>query len=63
MRVEAGEKRVFLPELINAINDMGLHVYIEEGYGSRLGYTFDSSAVLKRFIAVAGKKHLLKTWF
>jgi alanine dehydrogenase len=42
MRVEAGEKRVFLPELINAINDMGLHVYIEEGYGSRLGYTFDS---------------------
>ena len=42
MRGEAGEKRVFLPELINAINDMGLHVYIEEGYGSRLGYTFDS---------------------
>lgn len=41
MVVETGEKRVFLPEFVEFLNSIGLHVYIEEGYGSRLGYTFD----------------------
>ncbi len=41
MKQEAGEKRVFLPEFIQFLADAGLQVYIEEGYGSRLGYTFD----------------------
>lgn len=41
MQVEAGEKRVFLPEFVEFLINIGLHVYIEEGYGSRLGYTFD----------------------
>ncbi len=40
MKQEAGEKRVFLPEFIQFLADAGLQVYIEEGYGSRLGYTF-----------------------
>lgn len=40
MRQESGEKRVFLPEFIQFIARLGAKVYIEEGYGSRSGYTF-----------------------
>ncbi|HAV77730.1 MAG TPA: alanine dehydrogenase [Anaerolineae bacterium] len=40
MKVEAGEKRVFLPEFIQFIANLGVKVYIEEGYGSRSGYSF-----------------------
>jgi alanine dehydrogenase len=40
MRQEAGEKRVFLPEFIQLIASLGAKVYIEEGYGSRSGYSF-----------------------
>jgi alanine dehydrogenase len=41
MRNEAGEKRVFLPEFIQFLSNLGLKVYIEDGYGSRSGYTFE----------------------
>jgi len=41
MKVEAGEKRVFLPEFIQFIARLGAKVYVEEGYGSRSGYTFE----------------------
>ena len=41
MKQEAGEKRVFLPDFIQFMADLGLQVYIEEGYGSRQGYTFE----------------------
>ena len=41
MMKEAGEKRVFLPEFIRFLAEQGLTVYIEEGYGSRSGYSFD----------------------
>jgi len=40
MRNEPGEKRVFLPEFIQFIANLGVKVYVEEGYGSRSGYTF-----------------------
>ncbi|MDQ2692754.1 MAG: alanine dehydrogenase [Chloroflexota bacterium] len=40
MMQEPGEKRVFLPEFIQFIAGLGVKVYIEEGYGSRSGYTF-----------------------
>lgn len=40
MMHEAGEKRVFLPEFIQSIAGLGAKVYVEEGYGSRSGYTF-----------------------
>ncbi|MDX1379009.1 MAG: hypothetical protein R3307_09185 [Anaerolineales bacterium] len=40
MVVEAGEKRVFLPEFIQFIANLGAKVYVEEGYGSRSGYSF-----------------------
>ncbi len=41
MMQESGEKRVFLPEFIQFLAGLGLQVFIEEGYGSRLGYTFE----------------------
>lgn len=41
MRVEGGEKRVFLPVFTQYLAGLGLKVYLEEGYGSRLGYSLD----------------------
>jgi len=41
MMNESRELRVFLPEFIQQIASLGLKVYVEEGYGSRSGYTFD----------------------
>ena len=39
MELEPGEKRVFLPDFIQRMTDLGLRVMIEEGYGSRLGFS------------------------
>ncbi|TFH33787.1 MAG: alanine dehydrogenase, partial [Anaerolineales bacterium] len=41
MRNEAGEKRVFLPEFVQYLSNLGMKVYIEEGYGARSGYTYE----------------------
>jgi alanine dehydrogenase len=41
MRKESGEKRVFLPEFIQYLVNLDVEVFIEEGYGSRSGLTFD----------------------
>ena len=40
MHKEIGERRVFLPELIQFLARFA-DVYVEEGYGSRLGFSFD----------------------
>jgi alanine dehydrogenase len=40
MMKEHGEKRVFLPEFIQYLTSTGATVYIEEGYGSRSGFSF-----------------------
>ena len=41
MMNEAGEKRVFLPEFIQYIASLGVKVYVEEGYGSRSGFSIE----------------------
>ncbi len=41
MMKEPGEKRVFLPEFVQHLANAGLNVYVEEGYGSRSGFSFD----------------------
>ena len=38
MEQEVGEKRVFLPDFIQRMADLGFQVMIEEGYGSRSGF-------------------------
>ena len=40
MRKEPGEKRVFLPDFIQMLTHFA-DVYLSEGYGSRLGFSFD----------------------
>ena len=42
MMKEPSEKRVFLPDFIQYLTRLGATIYIEEGYGSRSGYSFDS---------------------
>lgn len=42
MRQEPGEKRVFLPAFIQFVAGLGVKVYVEDGYGSRSGYTFEN---------------------
>ena len=39
MKHEAGEKRIFLPEFIKQLLALGFAICIEEGYGSRLGFS------------------------
>jgi len=41
MQNEAGEKRVFLPEFIHHLVELGAEVYIEDGYGARSGFMFE----------------------
>ena len=41
MQQEAGEKRVFLPEFIHYLVELGAQVFIEEGYGSRSGFIYE----------------------
>ncbi len=41
MQKEPAEKRVFLPEFIQFLTTLKVSVYLEEGYGSRSGYTYD----------------------
>ena len=50
MGKEKGERRVFLPDFVQQMMALGAHIYLEEGYGSSLGYNFaeyrQSSAML-----------------
>jgi len=41
MNKETGEVRVFLPEFVHGIAQRGMEIYIEDGYGSRSGYSFE----------------------
>ncbi|HSO26911.1 MAG TPA: hypothetical protein VLS48_02495 [Anaerolineales bacterium] len=41
MMKEAGEKRVFLPEFVEYLTTLGAEAYLSEGYGSRLGLTYE----------------------
>jgi alanine dehydrogenase len=40
MMKEPGELRVFLPEFVQYLSKLGASLYIEEGYGSRSGFSF-----------------------
>jgi len=39
MQKEPSEKRVFLPEFIQYLASKNISIYLEEGYGSRSGFT------------------------
>ena len=42
MKKEHGELRVFLPEFIQWLAGLGMKIFIEEGYGSKSGFTFEN---------------------
>lgn len=42
MQNEPAERRVFLPEFIQFLANLNVAVYLEDGYGSRSGLTFDN---------------------
>jgi len=50
MMKEEGEKRVFLPEFIQFLVSHGLTVFVEDGYGSRSGYTYSDYQQGNRFV-------------
>ncbi len=52
MNKELSERRVFLPAFIQALSRLA-NIYIEEGYGSRSGFTFDDFQ--------QGNNHVFKT--
>ncbi|MFC1879712.1 alanine dehydrogenase, partial [Chloroflexota bacterium] len=41
MRVEAGERRCYLPEYIDRLEKLGAHVALEYGYGAKMGFSQD----------------------
>lgn len=41
MQKEPAERRVFLPEFIQFLTTLNISICLEEGYGSRSGFTFD----------------------
>ncbi len=41
MNVESGEKRDFLPDFIAHLEKVGAEVFLEEGYGSKMGIGFE----------------------
>lgn len=56
MMKESGEKRVFLPELIHILLDSNVEIFIEEGYGSRSGLTFDDYRRGEEAVRMASRK-------
>jgi alanine dehydrogenase len=60
MMKEPGEKRVFLPEFIQALAHLGVKVYIEEGYGSRSGYTFEDYKVASKRVFEGNRQQVFQ---
>jgi alanine dehydrogenase len=56
MHKEAGEKRVFLPDFVRSIASLGVRIHIEEGYGSRSGYSFENYKRANPLIHLASKE-------
>ena len=58
MREEPGEKRVFLPDFIQRLTDIGFEVFLEEGYGNPLDFYFDDYELWLRISERYELKHV-----
>ncbi len=56
MHKEPGEKRVFLPAFVQFVAGLGVNIQIEEGYGSRSGYSFEDYKLANPLIHLASKE-------
>jgi len=57
MIIESGEKRVFLPDFIHFLVSKGAIINLEEGYGSRSGYTFDDYKAGNLQVHMCSREH------
>ncbi|MBE0410448.1 MAG: alanine dehydrogenase [Anaerolineales bacterium] len=60
MMKEPGEKRVFLPEFIQSLAQQGVTVFLEEGYGSRSGYTFEDYKVASKHVLEGSRQKVFQ---
>lgn len=58
MQNEAGEKRVFLPEFVQHIAELGIQVYIEDGYGARSGLMYPDYKQANPDIHLCGREEV-----
>jgi alanine dehydrogenase len=56
IKKEAGERRVFQPEFVQYLAQSGAHLFIEEGYGSRSGLTFDDYKQANPYISMCSRE-------
>jgi alanine dehydrogenase len=56
MHAEPGEKRVFLPGFIQKLTQIGFEVFLEEGYGNSLDFSFDDYKKNNPYIHSAGRE-------
>lgn len=56
MRNEMGEKRVFLPEFIHHLAELGAQVCIEDGYGARSGFRYEDYKQANPDIHLCGRE-------
>jgi alanine dehydrogenase len=60
MHAEPGEKRVFLPDFIQRLTQIGFEVFLEEGYGNPLDFYFDDYKKKNPFIHSASREETFK---
>jgi len=60
MRHEAGEKRVYLPEFVHYLVELGVQAYIEEGYGARSGFRFEDYKRANPNIHMCGQEEVFQ---
>ena len=60
MHKEKGEIRAFLPDFFEKLEVNGAKIYIEEGYGSKMGYTKDDYLSVNKNIEFVSKEESYK---
>ena len=60
MHKEISEKRAFLPDFFKKLEINGAHIYIENGYGSKLGYTHDDYLKVNKNIKFVSQEQSYK---
>ena len=60
MHKEKGEIRAFLPDFFEKLEVNGAKIYIEEGYGSKMGYTKEDYLSVNKNIEFVSKEESYK---
>ncbi len=60
MHKEAGERRAFLPSFIEKLNKYDVDVYMEEGYGNKMGFTKEDYKKVNRRVRFVNNKEVFQ---